>query len=54
MNELMNKYKPIAYTRSMYHFSGMRFKVQNIQYISNISPENAVKTCETFTNIFIS
>ena len=54
MNELMNKYKHMPCTHSMYHFSGIRFKVRNIQDISNLSPENAVKTCETFTNIFIS
>ena len=53
MNGLMNKYKHMSCIHSMYHFSDMRFKVRSIQDISYISPENTVKPCKTFTNIFI-
>ena len=43
MNELMIKYKHIPCIHSMHHFSDTRFEVRNIQDISYISPENAVR-----------
>ena len=52
----MNKYKHMPCFYSMYHFSDVWFKVRNIQDISYMNQENAVRLLpgRIFNRNFIS